>query len=87
MEGGGMLFWIGRSGKASLTRLLLSRHLNEVREGNMTMWEKNFSGSRSHTHEGSQAGACLVGWRTSKEAVWLEQSGRGQRGHPGEHTG
>lgn len=26
--------------------------------------------------KGSKAGACSVGWRTSREALWLEQSGR-----------
>lgn len=26
--------------------------------------------------KGSKAGACSVGWRTSREALWLEQRGR-----------
>lgn len=80
IEESGMPFWIGWSGRASLTRCLLSRSLNGMKEGNVHVWEKNVSALHSCVGKGPKAGACLAGWRTCKEAVWLEQSGRWAEG-------
>lgn len=70
-----MLLWTGWSGEASLTRCLVSRHLHEVRDGNVTIWGNNISDMKSSLCKGSKAGTYLADGRTSKEEVWLEQMG------------